>query len=930
MSDSEVEFQTIVGDLSRLKEIPSASQSAQFYKGADESGRSYVVKVFNSRSLFELELLALRSLGPTGRVCEVLYESSRSSGGPNDSSSKSLNCIVKPFYERLLTAEKNPIVLLDRCAQEADISVRLWEHRWRDLDGRFDNDAVMADGTVIRFDLDGCESYAFFEPKYTEQFHRAEHTAIRRKIQSEIREKLLTEDAEIDSLIIRVSRLLMRQFPNAWPSLEAVIQSREGEQPSADKKDKGGVRTATALADALLRPFGHKSTKAVPPRPSWPGVDRWLEEWSKGFTAPRGPGDTSTLSSEEAVVIGAMCYHILHNRTHGFRLQDIHESLLLVCAALVLRRFRALRETRQSVDSLAALVEQMPELKAVVRRAGPVGTSSPPASRVVKARTYDVQCRYGGGAWKAVKKGSDREVEDFVVGRASRPWILLLADGVSGGSGAQAIAILQSALQPWLEAYRPTSRAAAFEQVEGLISQVHTKLLSAATEGPCQTTLLIACIVESANAAPLLAIIRYGNSGFIVTHESEDQGGEAVVARSRFQVPSGFLGSTRFDVKADQQKWDVQMDTPGKYRLRAFSDGVAEGDERAEALVATQDQIGRLVERAADWPRETGAVGHDDWSVAGFDVQVGVKEDDATRGAEVAKLATKTPVPAGILDDLAKVPLHDFRLSEGARTFWTGLATSSDPRLRTVREFPLISSLAPALTGPAVQPVEVFSRAERADSGTRQQSDAGVRRSPKVPGRVISIRLPHLSRKGLFLVVALIVFALLGIRWLLVGPRTPQGPAPPEPIVERGTEPTQPSTPVFDNANQKLIYSELLGRRTVVLSSAPKGSGIDKPPLSAFLADLGEVLKKTDFEVAIEVHTDSYIKNGTPEQAAAMNEDISTKRGNAIVSWFKQDPALADRKIEAVGKGLLVPLVSPELTDADRDRNRRIVVRRTN
>ena len=48
MSDSDVEFQAIVGDLSRLKEIPSASQSAQFYKGADESGRSYVVKVFKA------------------------------------------------------------------------------------------------------------------------------------------------------------------------------------------------------------------------------------------------------------------------------------------------------------------------------------------------------------------------------------------------------------------------------------------------------------------------------------------------------------------------------------------------------------------------------------------------------------------------------------------------------------------------------------------------------------------------------------------------------------------------------------------------------------------------------------------------------------------------------------------------------------------
>jgi hypothetical protein len=793
----------------------------------------------------------------------------------------------------------------------------------------------MADGRVIRFDLDGCESYAFFVPKYTEQFHRAEHTAIRQKIQAEISEKLLTEEAEIDSLIIRISRLLMRQFPNAWPTLETVIQSRAGTQPSTDKKHKGGVRATTALADALLGPFRHKSTKSVSPQsvspqPSRPGEDRWLEEWGKGFTAPRSPSDTSTLSSEEAVIIGAMCYHILHNRTHGFRLQDIHESFLLVSAAVVLRRFRALRETRQSVDSLVALVEQMPELKAVVRQVEPAGTSTPPVRRLAKAKTYEVQCRYGGGAWKAVKKGSDREGEDFVVGRASRPWILLLADGVSGGSGAQAIAILQGALQSWLESYRPNSRAAAFEQVEGLISKVHTKLLSASTEGPCQTTLLIACIVESADAAPLLVIIRYGNSGFIVTHEGEDQAGEAVVERSRFRVPSGFLGSTKFDLKADQQTWDVQMDAPGKYRLRAFSDGVAEGDERAETLVTTQDQIGRLVERAGDWPRETGAVGHDDWSVAGFDVQVGIKQDDAIRGTEISQPSTKTPVPAGILDELEKVSLRDFRLSEGARTFWTSLATSSDPRFRTVREFPLIASLALGLTAPPAQPAAILPRPEPPDASGRQQSTDDARRSTQVPGRVISIRLPHLSWKGWILTGALIVLAFLGIRWLLVGPRTPQGPAHNEPIVERETPPTQASAPVFNNANQKLIYSDLLGRRDVVLSSAPKGSGIDKPPLSAFLADLGEVLRKTDFEVLIEVHTDSYIKNGTPEQAALMNKDISTKRGYAIASWFKQDPVLASRKIDAVGKGSVAPLTSPEETDADRDRNRRIVVRRTN
>ncbi len=116
------------------------------------------------------------------------------------------------------------------------------------------------------------------------------------------------------------------------------------------------------------------------------------------------------------------------------------------------------------------------------------------------------------------------------------------------------------------------------------------------------------------------------------------------------------------------------------------------------------------------------------------------------------------------------------------------------------------------------------------------------------------------------------------------------------------------------------LYTALNNRQAYVLSNLPSGSDVSGEPLSSFLPNISDILKKNRWKVQIEVHTDL---RGSSER----NEQVSNDRANLIVEKMLRE-GVNKEQVMAEGRGKSQPVVITELKAQDQGTNRRLVIRR--
>lgn len=858
-----------------LQLVNSTSNTANFYKGIFKDGSKYLVKVFNGKPFFRKELYALDSLRETGRVCEVLFDSTQLEDYYNQDFSGPY-FIVKPFFEKLFTTEKSPIRLLERCAQQVDISLKLWTQGWMDFDGRFDNDAITLQGRVVRFDLDSAICFDFLYSKYGVLYHTVQQTETLKEIRNKIEQDVLNEKYGLTTLCTRFSYLFFSTIINQEWTFSQDIKREE-----------------------------------------------WLGSWMNLGKENSEQASWNNLTKPEARAIGSLFYNILNRKNHGFQFKDLYSSLMLLCISFLAWRYRFAHNQGQSLENLEELVKDLVDLHSFL----PLSAVHRRKPSVEKSQQfYQVQCRYRGGAWPA-NKGTDRICEDMVQGREIFPYCFLLADGASLASGYQAIQIVESTYLSWIQRFQPQSVQHTMKELDQFIQEVHKKLLDVKREKgtPCETTLVIGVVVEVSGSVPVLLLMRYGDSNFLVVQEKQNNGqvSSKIFYRSRPYDHPPPLGNSAsgIDLGSLEQtvRWEIPLREPAIYRVRAFSDGVAGGEEKGEELVLNSRDIQDLVECAANWPNQNPGVGGDDWSIAGLDITV-----NYTKSVSETKASSNEPgkdLQDSISPFLDRVDSHKFHFSEPARQFWEEMLTQ-DTNLRPLQQYPLIKDL-------FINHLKVHS-----ESST-------IRDVAKSIWHEVTSTLENKKVRVVLSVFGVIVlgFFFYFVRtWVFskesAKPQTPshklQSLPQTEPPTSYGPAPGgKPTPPAFSTLRQQEIYSILQAHREYTLYDLPKGSGIDKEPLATFLRDMQEVLKKTSWNVEIEVHTDLYssLSYLDLEQRNSQNKQVSERRAQAIEQKLKSGLGSSTNRIKAIGMGDYYPVVA-EWGEADRAKNRRLVVYR--
>lgn len=278
-----------------LAAAPFGSEDNTFYTGALTDGTAYVVKVFADPTKFDNELRALGALQDSGRVCGILFDSTRLPvvvGQP---------FIIKPFYPISLPSDADPLRLLEIFAQEVDISKKLLAQGWRDYDGRLNNDALH-DGRVIRIDLDAAQRHTFRgHPKFQDEFHTPWQCAAFENVTRTLR-GLFTEAAEIDSLTLRFTLFLFSRLPASPPAEQIGVL----------------IKALLARRDT---PSWRTTWRARTARTEWHALFQHLASADAGLGV--------RLTAAEASGVAALFHHVLTTRGHDFGLTDLYLSLML-------------------------------------------------------------------------------------------------------------------------------------------------------------------------------------------------------------------------------------------------------------------------------------------------------------------------------------------------------------------------------------------------------------------------------------------------------------------------------------------------------------------------------------------------------------------------------------------------------------------------
>jgi hypothetical protein len=320
---------------------------------------------------------------------------------------------------------------------------------------------------------------------------------------------------------------------------------------------------------------------------------------------------------------------------------------------------------------------------------------------------------------------------------------------------------------------------------------------------------------------------------------------------------------------------EVQLSEAAVYRVRAFSDGVGTDDQAWELLGDVKD-IKELTEEAREWPSSYGHIGHDDWSIAGFDIEVVPKPETPTIDKSYyreTRSRKRLPFPWA---SLGRVPANHFKLTKRAELFWKSVLMT-DAGLSGLAKYPLVKNVFkvnPAPAGSTYKPPRTLSAqgsTKAAVYPNKSRRDVDKRRASPFSAWLDANAANLFVWGGLFLVGAILLF-----NYFFPGESATYPNAPPS-----GPTVTATPTPLsFDNQRQREIYTGLQSTTGLVVTDLKGGSGVDEEPLKSFLPNLAAVLSKTGWRVMIDVHTD-------PEGSESGNRNNTDARKRAIEEKLK-------------------------------------------
>jgi outer membrane protein OmpA-like peptidoglycan-associated protein len=859
--------------------------TARFYYKHLEDGRGFIIKQFNGRELFETELRAFVNLHDTGRICDVIFDSTklREYWEPGFSGPY---FIVKPYFKDLLSSERNIFQLIDFAAQEADISDAFLNAGWRDFDGNFRNDAIDVGGRLLRFDLDGAQPCWVPLRKFDPVFHGANEKEIRERIQ-EAFDELKSAQTEISALALRLSRLLLNNLSTPW-NLANEITSAHALVPSAESKPSDEATFFTRYIGPFWKwKFSktHRSENRDRLRRDW--IDLWLNKFGNPADQPR------LLKPSEVRFLGSLFYHLLRGEEPKFTLRDVYYSLILMLAG-ILRQCTATNEKEKINRQLNELAELKHFISTSIGKE--LGAAQPDSHRPSASRSLKSDVSFAGEFWGASRsKAEGWQCEDIVLdySRSGLP-MFVLADGATGAEGLAAVKIVRTVCEGFVGELSPVdSVKTARELLAHLISRIQQTLMleGSHTGKTYETTLVIIAFCPKAKTMPTALLTRFGNSEWVATYEDQNGGLEVYNNTLRSTPPLGVRQNFFYPEKEIQQ---LPLSRLGIYRLRAFSDGIPKESVEERSRIMGSEDIKTLVSDAAEWDQRSRFIGDDDWSLAGFDVIVEEVSD------EIVNATAPTIYQSDWLEPLLKLGPKDFPLSENALAFWMQIVRS-DSHVHQLAKYPLIADLLGDL--PLDTEADDVISEPIANEFLKVFSDIWRRRKPVVAAAVI------------LTVVFSITFYFAF--WF-----SKQGdPAENSNInstISRPSEQVPDRRLDFKTERQNQIYSILLKGNDYEFSGLPTGSRIDDD-LNKFIVDLAEVLAATPWSVIIEVHTD---RTGSAQD----NLLTSQRRAKAIEQLLKTN-RVKESRLRVVGMGQAKPSIQTERGISDQARNRRLIIR---
>lgn len=932
-----------------IAEVEAGSATATFRWYPSGSHPKALVKIFvgdDAGSLFRQEITALYMLRHTGRVCTVVCNSSKLQTRFWDEDSPGLYFIAKLYYPTSLeSALRTTTALekLDLAAQQVDIARLFLKLGWRDYDWRKANDVVDENGRVLRVDLDSASSLTgFFEQKSTiasdEFFSIAERKILVNFLT--LRRDLLkaAQSNEVRNMAIRLSHSVFIDGNDKHELKNLIGELQDNASPALIPNDDGGITSVRQLSvgltrrarvrvaaivkwgtHAVLKPRSdgisqsHSSSIFSDPsrilvtrfREDTSAPERWIKLWERqanhGAPSPQLSVETlSQLTRNELGLIGRLFHHIISNLDHGFSLDDLHASLVMVSlAALRDRTSRLPRErwtSREAIERLSpntrffevrntllhpnsgtARVTDI-ELKQSERSL--IGDVRERRSRL-RTQTHfvtKVESSHASAFWPAAKKALGRDCED----RAWTFWngtfqIGTVIDGVSEASGLVAAVIAHEVTQTWASELRPSSPEILAGDIKDLLRKINALLLEKfkQTKRAHQAMMAIA-LVSMHKDSCFACIAKAGDDSDCVVFNPD--GTFKYSTKNRKMGPR--LGEVAVLKDDDIHVDRIVLNFDSTYRFRLFSDGIGSvGYDRVRKV----ERIGDLINEAQHWHEDFGdAVGFDDWSVAGFDLKA--KQSERIEISDIqdpeALAEPENATSQSLFHAVSEFQPEAIQMSSEAREFWRqeldSLQFEESEQSKPVNDF--------------IRKAVGVGR----NSGTYEQ--LGRR-----PARVVNVEAPptdFVRPRTLGILMTVLLIASLVVLWYFIPRRAVSPEEQQNSSASHSPSSSQSSSDTtFANARQRLIFQHLNSRPMIHIEpNLPAGVEIEDSRMREFLTDLKQVLRGSDFSVKIEIYA-------APGGDRRINMNRTIQRAKLVEQELLND-GIPAKQLQVEGKGL--------------------------
>lgn len=852
---------------------------SKFYRVTPPSGINCFIKVFVNRRLYEIELFALHLLRNNERFCPILC-SSENFELRKESQTPSLYFIVKPAFNKFLDVKEKKTILLDNAAQMIDIARELRKEGLYDWDENWENNAFDDNGRLVRIDLDAFYNYKNPIPKFNHHFHSPRAVELKRSLSRACEE--FDELPFINTgLAVRLSRFLLDRA-GKFSELEIWLpSSNEPNPPGTLSKAAGWLGNLFSSSNETILPLESASDSGDEDKlRSWDKI--WRDKFSGASEIPY-----KSLSVAEAVFFGRIVRRMLTKP--DFTLDDSYYSILLLLAGSLQRQTKSSQDIIRFPKGLFDEVFEIKKLGEIIPDAL-AADDSPTSQLPDSAETLVIEdIKSDGGFWASLKKETTHKTQDRVRIFSDAPYpFIILADGVSNANGEEAAEItVRVSGEVSEEMKRNPGRFAAGEWIVELVKRINTSLIENQKREKFQTTFTIALIEENKSGAPFIHLAQYGDSPWLVIEEGEKK--EKVVHKNSLRCDDKKLGvkAVLSDEWIDGAIMGIRT-VPGKYYIRLFSDGIT--NPVRDKLEVT-DPIKGLVSEVEGWSKKYPAdIGHDDWSIVGFDIEVKkYKPGKSKKGGNTESEMKKATMPQPVIE--FKLEPSKFRLSPVAREFWK--QTLSEGVCRDLNNLAIIKQ-----TLNLNLPVQPAASQQNDPADETKSNQWGL-----LPKILIGFGVLALS------ISFFVVWVMLLKYYYSNTPSTNISNVNAVP----GTPEKQNLT--FGNKETQDLYKILETDGVVILDSLPGGADINADVFQKTLSRLADIMRATDWIISIEVHTDA-----AGEEAG--NQKISEERGKRIRQRLIDLQVKESQiKIRSLGE-------SKPFSLADSPKNRRIVIQR--